>query len=30
MYEKAGFRYIPERMGQTGYFGCSLFMVREI
>lgn len=30
MYEKTGFRYIPERMGNTGYYGCSLFMLREL
>jgi len=30
MYEKAGFKYIPARMGNTGYFGCSLYMKLEI
>lgn len=26
MYERAGFKYIECRMGNTGYFGCSLYM----
>ena len=30
MYERAGFEYIPERMGKTGYFGCSLFMALNL
>ncbi|MCF8224626.1 MAG: GNAT family N-acetyltransferase [Bacteroidales bacterium] len=30
MYERAGFRYIPERMGDTGYYGCTLFMTRDL
>ncbi len=30
MYERAGFRYIPERRGQTGYYGCTRFMQKEL
>ena len=30
MYEKAGFRYIASRMGDTGYYGCSLYMLRDL
>ncbi|MDA3822618.1 MAG: GNAT family N-acetyltransferase [Bacteroidales bacterium] len=26
MYERNGFNYIDHRMGNTGYFGCTLFM----
>ncbi len=28
MYEKAGFSYIDTRLGNTGYFGCTLFMTK--
>lgn len=28
MYEKAGFKYISERMGNTGYYGCTLYMIK--
>lgn len=30
MYEKAGFQYIKSRMGDTGYYGCSLYMVKDL
>lgn len=30
MYERSGFRYIDSRMGNTGYYGCSLFMTIEL
>jgi putative acetyltransferase len=30
MYEKAGFTYREERMGKTGYFGCTLFMTKTL
>ncbi len=30
LYEAGGFSYIPERMGTTGYYGCTLFMTREL
>ncbi|MCF8345960.1 MAG: GNAT family N-acetyltransferase [Bacteroidales bacterium] len=30
MYERAGFRYIPDRKGQTGYYGCTRFMLKAL
>jgi putative acetyltransferase len=30
LYEAAGFSYIPQRMGNTGYFGCTLFMTKSL
>lgn len=30
LYEAAGFSYIPRRMGNTGYYGCTLFMTKGI
>jgi putative acetyltransferase len=30
MYEKAGFSYINTRRGNTGYFGCTLFMAKTL
>lgn len=30
LYEAAGFSYIPTRMGNTGYFGCTLFMTKKL
>lgn len=30
LYEAAGFSYIPERMGNTGYYGCTLFMTKAL
>lgn len=30
MYERAGFKYIDKRMGNTGYFGCSLYMTLDL
>ena len=30
LYEKGGFKYIENRMGATGYYGCTLFMTREL
>ncbi len=30
LYSAAGFRYVPDRMGDTGYYGCSLFMTRSL
>jgi putative acetyltransferase len=29
-YEKFGFRYIDKPMGNTGHFGCDLWMVKEM
>ena len=30
MYERAGFSYIHSRMGDTGYYGCSMYMTIEL
>ncbi len=30
LYEAAGFNYRVERMGNTGYYGCTLFMTKMI
>lgn len=30
LYQKMGFEYIPEQLGNTGHSGCNLFMIREI
>lgn len=30
MYERNGFSYINERLGNTGYFGCTLFMTLNL
>ncbi len=30
LYEAAGFSYILARMGNTGYFGCTLFMTKKL
>jgi len=30
LYEKAGFRPIPERMGNTGHFSCDMFYLYEL
>lgn len=30
LYEAAGFSYVPDRMGNTGYFGCTLFMTKAL
>lgn len=30
LYEAAGFSYIPGRMGNTGYYGCTLFMTKAL
>jgi putative acetyltransferase len=29
-YEKLGFTYLPQSMGNSGHFGCALFMYREL
>lgn len=29
MYEKAGFRHIPERLGESGHFACNIIMLKE-
>jgi putative acetyltransferase len=30
LYEKMGFKYLPSSLGQTGHFGCSIWMVKEL
>ena len=30
VYEKFGFSYLPGPMGNTGHFGCDVWMVKEI
>lgn len=30
MYEYAGFQYIDSRLGDTGYYGCSLYMLKSL
>ncbi|MFO7620008.1 MAG: GNAT family N-acetyltransferase [Bacteroidales bacterium] len=30
MYLKAGFRHIPHALGNSGHFGCTIWMVKEL
>lgn len=30
VYEKFGFQYLKEPMGNTGHFGCDVWMIKEI
>jgi putative acetyltransferase len=30
LYEKAGFTYLPGPMGQSGHFGCDLWMIKNL
>jgi putative acetyltransferase len=30
MYEKAGFRYLPSRLGNSGHFNCNIWMMKEV
>lgn len=30
IYEKAGYREIPEALGDSGHFGCSIYMLKDI
>jgi putative acetyltransferase len=30
LYEKAGFRFIPEQLGNSGHFGCKIWMIKEL
>lgn len=30
MYEKFDFKYIPERMGNSGHHSCGIFMLKEL
>lgn len=30
LYERAGFRHIPAALGNSGHFGCDIWMIREL
>jgi putative acetyltransferase len=30
MYEKAGFRYLPHPVGNSGHFACNIWMLKEL
>ena len=30
LYEKAGFRHIPGPLGNSGHFGCNIWMLKEL
>jgi putative acetyltransferase len=30
LYEKAGFNYLPGPLGQSGHFGCDLWMIKNL
>jgi putative acetyltransferase len=30
MYEKAGFGFIPEALGNSGHFGCNIWMLKDL
>jgi putative acetyltransferase len=30
VYEKFGFKYLPGPMGNTGHFGCDVWMIKEL
>lgn len=30
IYEKAGFRFIPGRMGNSGHYNCNIWMLRDL
>jgi putative acetyltransferase len=30
LYERAGFKFIPAQLGNSGHFGCDIWMVREL
>jgi putative acetyltransferase len=30
LYEKLGFRYLPGPLGNSGHFGCGIWMLREL
>ncbi|MGA1978638.1 MAG: GNAT family N-acetyltransferase [Bacteroidales bacterium] len=30
LYEKAGFRYISYKMGDSGHFGCNIWMIKDL
>jgi putative acetyltransferase len=30
MYEKAGFRHLPERLGDSGHYSCGIWMLKDL
>jgi putative acetyltransferase len=30
LYERAGFRFIPAALGNSGHFGCDIWMIRDL
>jgi putative acetyltransferase len=30
LYEKAGFKYIPAAIGNSGHFGCNIWMLKDL
>ena len=30
LYERAGFKYIPAALGNSGHFGCNIWMLKEL
>jgi putative acetyltransferase len=30
LYEKSGFRFIPAPMGNSGHFGCDIWMIKDL
>lgn len=30
LYEKMGFNYLPAPLGNSGHFGCSIWMIKEV
>lgn len=30
LYEKAGFRFIPAQLGNSGHFGCDIWMIKDL
>lgn len=30
MYEQAGFKHIPKRLGESGHFACNILMLKEL
>lgn len=30
LYERAGFRYLPSAMGNSGHFGCNIWMLKDL
>lgn len=30
LYERAGFRFIPAQLGNSGHFGCDIWMIKDL